>query len=440
MRLSSSDTVHFGDRLSCRDPMHRTANYLGALACLLLVPAALVLAQGSGGINAPSQRDKPYVILVSIDGFRWDYQSLYDTPALDRIAAAGVRAEALVPVFPTLTFPNHYSIATGLYPTNHGIVGNRFLDADRTRRFTLTDRAAVGDGSWYGGEPVWVIAERQGMVAAAFFFVGTEAEVRGIRPTHWRRYNEAIEGATRVDQILAWLRLPEAERPHVLTLYFEDVDTASHRHGVGSPLMIDAIERVDGYLIRLLDGIAALPHAGDVYTVIVSDHGQMNYRNAPPFVLADAVDLTGVRVEAHGSVAFLWFDTPDPVRAEAMCATINDRWQHGQAVVPGGAPQSWRLDNSPAWPDVIVQADAGYAVVTRPDDTTSSRGDHGWSPDERSMHGVFLAAGPRLPAGRRIGRIAAVDVYPLLLDILGLPAPDFVDGDAGMLVPLLESR
>ena len=420
--------------------MNRAGPRIGALVCLLLGTAAAVFAQGSGGINAPVQRDKPYLILVSIDGFRWDYQALYDTPALDRIATAGVRAEGLVPVFPTLTFPNHYSIVTGLYPRNHGLVGNRFLSADRTRRYALTDRAAVGDGSWYGGNPVWVVAETNGMVAAAFFFVGTEADVQGVRPTHWRRYNETIEGEARVDQALEWLRLPEAERPHFLTLYFEDVDTASHRHGVGSPLMLDAIERVDGYLTRLLDGISALPHAGSIYTVIVSDHGQTNYRNAPPFVLADAVDLEGIHIVSHGSVAFLWFDTPDPDRAEAICATINDLWQRGQAVVPGGAPQSWQLGASSAWPDVIVQADAGYAVVPRPGDTTVSRGDHGWSPDERSMHGLFLAAGPRLPAGRRIGRVSAVDVYPLLLEILELPAPDSIDGDADLLLPLLDAR
>lgn len=410
------------------------------LAAWLLATGPLAAAQGSGGTNAPGQRGKPYVILVSIDGYRHDYQARYDTPALDRIAAAGVRAQALLPVFPTLTFPNHYSIATGLYPAHHGIVGNRFLSPDRSRRFTLADRSAVGDGSWYGGDPVWVVAERQGMVAAAFYFVGTEAAIRGIRPTHWRVYNEAVSGSDRVDQILEWLRLPKAARPHFVTLYFEDLDTASHRYGVGSPLMIESLARVERYLGRLLDGIATLPIADEVYVVVVSDHGQMNYRDEPAFVLADHVDLWGVRVEAHGSAAFLWFDAADADRALAICAVVNERWARGQAVVPGGAPESWQLRITPALPDVIVQADPGFAVLRERSDSLPSRGDHGWSPDEPSMHGIFLAAGPRLPAGRRIGRVAAVDVYPLLLEILELPVPGPIDGDADVLVPLLESH
>lgn len=416
----------------------RAAAIVFALWLGAVLPPAF--AQDSGATNAPEQRGKPYVILVSIDGYRHDYQALYETPALDRIAAAGVRAQALVPVYPTLTFPNHYSIATGLYPVHHGIVGNRFLSPDRDRRFALSDRDAVGDGSWYGGDPVWVVAERHGMVAAAYFFVGTEAEIRGIRPSRWRPYNEAVAGTERVDQVLEWLRLPDESRPHFVTLYFEDLDTASHRYGVGAELMIESLARVDDYLARLLDGIAALPVADDVYVVVVSDHGQMNYRNHPPFVLEDHLDLAGIHVEAHGSVAFLWFDAPDADRALAICAVINERWLRGQAVVPGGAPESWRLRTMPALPDVIVQADPGFAVIRKRGDALSSRGDHGWSPDDPSMHGIFLAAGPRLPAGRRIGSVSAVDVYPLLLEILELPAPAPVDGDADVLVPLLEFR
>ena len=147
--------------------------------CLFLITCSTAFAAGSGGTNAPGQRDKPYLILVSIDGFRWDYQALYDTPTLDRIATSGVRADAMIPVFPTLTFPNHYSIATGLYPANHRLIGNKFPSKDRRRMYSLSDREAVQDGSWYGGNPVWVEAENAGLVTAAYYFVGTEAPVNG---------------------------------------------------------------------------------------------------------------------------------------------------------------------------------------------------------------------------------------------------------------------
>lgn len=398
-------------------------------------------AQGSGGTNAAEQVDKPYLILISIDGFRWDYRARYDTPALDRIAANGVTADALVPIFPTLTFPNHYSIATGLYPVNHGLVGNRFPSGDRQRFFSLSDRTSVEDGFWYGGEPVWVAAEKAGMVSAAYFFVGTEAAIDGVRPTYWNRYNSAIPGARRVDQALAWLSMPADRRPHFLTLYFEDVDETSHQYGVDSAMNTAAVKRVDEYLTRLFEGIDKLPIADQVYTLVVSDHGQSSYRrDVTPFVLEDVVDLDGIRAVDHGSVSFLYFDEPDSVRAEAICDAINDRWTHGQAVTADGATAAWNLHGGSRVADVIAQADPRASVVSSQQRMQMlPKGDHGWAPEFKDMHGVFLASGPRLPKGEKIQPISAVDVYPLMLEILGLPPSASIDGDPNRLVPLLSA-
>lgn len=416
----------------------RLAIRLAGLPLLLWFAAAA--AQGSGGINATAQMDKPYLVLISIDGFRWDYPARYDMPALSRIIAEGVKAEAMIPVFPTLTFPNHYSIATGLYPARHGLVGNRFPSVDRQRLYSLSDRTSVEDGSWYRGEPIWVAAERAGLVSAAFFFVGTEAPVDGIQPTHWRSYNDSISGARRVDQAIEWLSMPAEQRPHLVTLYFEDVDDASHDHGVDSLANRRAAERVDGYLSRLLDGINALPFADEITLLIVSDHGQAPYRrDAEHFVISDVVDLTGVQTVDHGPVSFLYFDEADSVRAEEMAARINDRWAHGQAITSGGAPPRWHLGNAARVADLIVQADPGSAVASSRDWMPKlSKGDHGWAPEFRDMHGIFIARGPRLPQGRTIGPLSAVDVYPLMLEILGLPPRGSIDGDASRLVPLLD--
>jgi len=180
-----------------------------AILCCLLAHGVQAVAaddfsDGSKGVNSKQQQHKPYLILVSIDGFRWDYMDLYPTPNLNRIAAAGVRAERLLPVFPTLTFPNHYSIATGLYPANHGLVGNEFPDHARNKWYALHDRESIEDRWFYQGEPIWVTAETQGMVAASFFFVGTEAPIQGVRPSHWRLYEHDIAGEERVDQVLSW--------------------------------------------------------------------------------------------------------------------------------------------------------------------------------------------------------------------------------------------
>jgi predicted AlkP superfamily pyrophosphatase or phosphodiesterase len=420
---------------------HRVRRLTMILLCLLAA-AGPASAAGSGGVNAAQHRGKPHLVLISIDGFGWNFQDRFDTPVLDAMAADGVRAAGLVPVFPTLTFPNHYSIATGLYPVRHGLVGNRFRSADGERWYSLGDRSAVEDGSWYRGEPIWVTAEKNGMVSAAFFFVGTEAAIGGYRPTYWNAYNESVPGEQRVDQVLEWLAMPADRRPHLVTLYFDDVDTATHRSGIASPPSIESIGRVEGYLERLRSGIAELPVADDVYLVVVSDHGLAAYRpGVTPFAIDEVVNLDGIKSVDHGAVSFLYFDTPDPARASAICELINEVWRHGQAVAPDGAPSSWHLGDGAGFADVIVQADPRYAVMSsRSHARQFSMGDHGWSPEFRDMHGMFLATGPGLPKGRRIGRIDAVDVYPLMLEILGLPAPGPIDGDGGDLIPLLSGN
>ncbi len=397
---------------------------------------------GTGGVNAADKRDKPYLILISIDGFRWDYQDLYETPALDRIAENGVRADALVPVFPTLTFPNHYSIATGLYPANHGLVGNKFPSKDRRRFYSLRDRETVEDGSWYRGEPIWVAAEKNGLVSAAFFFVGTEADVGGVNLSYWHSFDESISGKRRVDQVLDWLAMPDDKRPHVITLYFEHVDTATHRYGPGSKRSISSIKRVDAYLGRLLAGIDKLSIADDIYVVIVSDHGQTTVNsNAEPFLINTVVNIDGIMVVNHGSVAFLYLPEPNRQRSEAIRTAINNVWEHGRAMLRHETPDNWHVVNESRFADIIVQADPGYAVYSsRNRSWGASIGDHGWAPEHEEMHGILLASGPRLPKGRKIPAVTAVDVYPLMMEILEIPLTMPIDGDREKLTRLLSPR
>jgi hypothetical protein len=403
---------------------------------------AIAAGNGSGGVNAPEQRDKPYLILISIDGFRWDYQDLYETPALDRIAANGIRAGALVPVFPTLTFPNHYSIATGLYPSNHGLVGNRFPSKDRERSYSLSDRETVQDGSWYGGEPIWVVAEKSGMVSAAYFFVGTEADVGGVPMTYWNAFDESVSGKERVDQVLEWLAMPDDKRPHLITLYFEHVDTATHRAGPGSRRSVRSIEQVDEYMVRLLGGIDRLPIAGRVYVVVVSDHGQTAIKHeVAPFIINSVIDTDHITAIDHGSATFLYLPKPDRRRAERIRTAINDAWVHGRAMLRHETPPGWQVFEDSGFADIIVQANPGYLVYSSVRRSRrTSIGDHGWAPEHDEIHGIFLAAGPRLPGGKRVGKISAVDIYPLMLEILELPLTTPIDGDPDKLTRLLAPR
>ncbi len=405
----------------------------------LLSIAAAAWSQGSGGTNSPAQRGKPYVLLVSIDGFRWDFQSLFDTPGMDRISTAGAKAAAMVPVYPTMTFPNHYSIATGLYPANHGIVDNEFYSRDRQRFYSLRDRRAVQDGSWYGGTPLWVAAEQQGMVSAAYFFVGTEADVKGIRPTYWYPFNGNVPGEDRVTQVLAWLELPAEERPHLITLYFEDVDEALHAYGLPSAQVTAAVELVDGFISTLLDGIERLPIAEDVYVVLVSDHGQAKFRTrGAPFVVEDHVNFEGIRAIDHDSFVALYFDEPDSGLARIIADRINETWQRGQAVVPGDAPESWHIPRNSRFADVILQADERFVVHSKRRAPPRQVSGHGWAPQVRQMHGHFSAFGPRIPAGTSLPAFESIDVYPFVMEILGLEIAEPIDGDPDTLVPLLQ--
>src|SRR5579859_6197912 len=208
------------------------------------------------GPNATQQVSKPYVILVSLDGFRYDYAKRHHAEHLLALAANGASAsEGMIPSYPSITFPNHYSIVTGLYPEHHGIVSNDFYDPALKETYSNSYAGtALADGTWYGGTPLWVLAEQQGMRSASFFWVGSEADVQGVRPSYYLRFDGKFPNGKRVEQVLAWLHLPPEQRPHFITLYFSDTDNAGHRYGPDSQQVAEAVHELDGEIGKLMDG------------------------------------------------------------------------------------------------------------------------------------------------------------------------------------------
>jgi hypothetical protein len=405
------------------------------LAVLLL--AAAVGAQtptGSGGVNHPRWSEAPYVVLVSFDGLRHDYPDRGLTPNLLRLAERGVRADGLIPMFPSKTFANHYSIATGLAPGRHGIVGNDFYDPGFDATYRLRDRMAVEDGRWYGGEPIWVTAETQGMVTAAMFFVGTEAPVRGVQPTWWHKFDESVTEETRIRRVLDWLALPAERRPHLITLYFERLDSHGHRFGPESAELNASLAVADSLLGRLLEGIAALPHGDRVHVLVVTDHGMSPYVREP-VILEDWADLAGVRVIAAGPIAHL-YTQGDTARARALRAALAAA-PGISAYLPEETPPEWQTARNPRFGDVLVVAEEGVQIRQRHQMGERSPASHGW-PATRSMHGAFVAAGPRLRSGLRIPAFENVHIYPLLAEILGLEPARAVDGRLDVLRPILK--
>ena len=394
------------------------------------------VAQGSGGINAPAHRDKPYVVLVSFDGFKPEYLDRSPLPSFARVAREGVRSAGMIGVYPSKTFPNHYAIVTGMYAESHGIVGNRFFDPQRNATYALGDTSAVTDGSWYRGEPLWVAAEKQGMVAASFFWVGSEAAIGGVRPSIWKRYDTRVRSERRVDSVLAWLALPAERRPHFITLYFSVVDAAGHEHGPGAAPVDSAARQADGALGRLLDGLDRLPDVRDrAYLVLVSDHGMSETSPAWHAALDTLIDLNGVQIAEAGALANLHVEG-GMARARVLRDSINRRMKFGRAYVRGDLPAHLHYNRDPRIGDLVVVMDDRWQVgrANRP---ARAGGNHGWDPTFPSMHALFLARGPDIPAGRAIPSFASVDLYPWMAGALGLrPAPG-IDGERGRLSRLI---
>jgi predicted AlkP superfamily pyrophosphatase or phosphodiesterase len=418
----------------------RSARLLGTL---LSVPILVTHGCSRGapetavdaGSTTPAGLDAPYVVLLSLDGFRHDYLDRYPTPALQRMAREGVRAERMIPAFPTKTFPTHFTIATGLHAENHGLVGNRFWAPDKGATYEVGERAVVEDGSWYRGEPIWVTAERQGMRTASYFFVGSEADVGGVRPTYWKRYDGSVPNAARVDTVLSWLALPDAQRPHMITLYFSDLDDVGHEFGPESPEVGAAVAAVDEQIGRLLDGVAALPHGDSVYVIVVSDHGMLRAEAARAQPL-DLSGLAGVRMVESGPYASLFVDDGGPARLPGVRDSLQAMLPEADVWLRAEVPERFHYRADPRIGDILILARPGATVLPSGWMPARDGYTHGWDNETPEMGAIFLAVGPRIAPGQSVGAFESVHVYPLLAHLLGLdPAP--ADGRLDVLAPIL---
>lgn len=382
------------------------------------------------GPNALLQEQKHYVVLVSLDGFRWDYAKKFGAKNLLAIAAHGASApQGMFPAYPSITFPNHYTLVTGLYPEHHGIVAMTFYDEDRKRRYIYNDPKESADGSWYGGTPLWVLAEQQGMRAACFFWPGSEAAIQGVRPTYYLHFNDKYPDDKRIDQVLAWLRLPEDERPHFITLYYSNVDHAGHQYGPDAPETRAAVKHVDALIGQLRAGLAGTHLPVDL--VVVSDHGMENedrnwitldkYADLSNFVTAGS--LLYANSEADAQLAY------DKLKSADAAFMVYRR---------ANVPASLEYNSNPREGDPVIVPRGPYAIRAHgPADGVEDRppnlGSHGYDPHEMpSMKAIFYAEGPDVRPGIRLKSFENVNVYPFIAQILRLDHPP-VDGSLSVL-------
>ena len=359
----------------------------------------------------------PTVILVSLDGFRWDFREIGNTPTLDSLAAAGVTAERMIPVFPTMTFPSHHSMATGLYPERHGIVSNRMYDPARDAWFSIGNL----DAAWWGGEPIWLTAERQGIIAATFFWPGTDVAITGRHATHWYRFDASIPNKDRVDQVLRWLALPATEQPQLITLYFEDVDQAAHDDAVDSRRVQRAITAVDAALGRLTAGLTRMGAGDKVNIIIVSDHGMAKRSPERVIFIDDFVDVDAVTVVDWNPV---WMASAVDGNHDRLYQRLRNAHPNLTAYRREGIPDRLHFKNNARVPPVIAIADEGWSITTRSyfdRNRDSFRGNtHGYDNRAESMGTIFVASGPAFAGGKVVPPFESVHVYELVCAILGI--------------------
>ena len=376
---------------------------------------------GPGAAPAP-------VILISIDGFRADYLERGLTPTLAELAAGGVRAEALKPAFPTLTFPNHYTIVTGLYPDHNGIVNNRMVDPVSGKQFVYKDAKSIADPAWWSGEPIWVSVEKQGRHAATMFWPGSDVAIDGVRPGHWQHFNGKLPPDRRVDQLLRWTDIRGSEKPVFFTLYLEQVDHAGHDHGPDSAEVNAALGEIDNALARLVNGLKQRGLYDRTNLVIVSDHGMTTTSPDRLIYLDDLVDIHDANVITYGILAGM---NPGAGRADAVGRALLTTHEHMRCWRKSEVPARLHYGTNPRIPALLCLADDGWIITTHEDARTRKKfslGEHGYDNDDPAMRALFVAHGPAFKPGLHIAEFDNVDVYPLLAHLLRItPQPN--DGD-----------
>jgi predicted AlkP superfamily pyrophosphatase or phosphodiesterase len=369
------------------------------------------------------------IIVVSVDGFAARYLSASATPNLWKLAETGAYARSVRPTFPSLTFPNHYSIVTGLHADRHGIVDNTFEDKT-LGLFKLGDVAEQLDGRWWEqAEPIWITATKHGLTAAVNSWVGGEALINGVRPKYWTHYEKAIAAETRVQTLLDFLSLQESKRPDFFTLYFDEVDTQGHLFGPESPELATALRRTDAAIGSLLEGINKLGLTNKVDIVVVSDHGMAALGENNRVMLSDYADMSKLRVIPREATA---------VTLAKIEFLESDKAQAVQLSGRHGAMECWRREDLPPRfhygkndriAAMLCLADVGWLIETKGHDQSSyERGAHGYDPDAPEMGAIFIANGPSFKHGLVLDKIGIVDVYPVVMGALGL-APLENDGD-----------
>ena len=372
------------------------------------------------GCSNQEQSHPQKTLLISFDGFRHDYLSKVDTPHFDTLTANGVAADGLIPVFPSKTFPSHYSIATGLYPEHTGMVGNTMYDPDWEEWYRIRDRQAVTNGKWYGGEPIWNTLEKQGIRTGTMFWVGSEADIQGMRPTHWKIYDESMSDRARIDTVLKWMAASDTQAVDFGTLYFSHVDSKGHRYGIDSDSLKNAIRKSDQILGYLKQQMKKHNLWQNINLVIVSDHGMVDQSADKTIRLDNIINMENAERIIWGPLTMIW---PKQGTEEQLYQSLKANAGDYRVFKKENLPERYQLKNHRRVSDILVVADLGYTILDEEYEQqfveSLPRATHGYDSNQKAMQGLFRAHGPAFKVGANVEAFRSIHIYELVNHLMG---------------------
>jgi len=377
--------------------------------------AAIVLVQDFFKFKNKSEpvAPRPYLVVLSIDGFRHDYQQLAATPTLDSIELHGVKAAGLKPVFPTVTFPNHYSIATGTYPENHGLVHNYFYTPKLKKVYSYKNEKTVTDGRFYMAEPIWVTAESQRVKAGCYYWVGSEAKIKGYHPSYYLQYNSNVPNTQRADSVIAWLNMPYGKRPNLIMWYINDTDRIANDFAISSEQMKNGIVKVDQLIAHFMAKANMLEIKDSLNFVIVSDHGMRDVRNNKVLDMSSIVPKYWTKAVYGGNPYYMI--EPAKKCADSIYNTLK-KIDGLNIYYKNEIPNEFHIANTNRITEIVVLADSNITLLNGNENVPLSA--HGYNNSDTDMYGVFYGIGPAFKHGYNAGYINSVDLYNLFSNIL----------------------
>jgi len=392
--------------------------------------------------NSVDAQTKPYVIMISTDGFRYDYAKKYNAENLLKLSNGGVQAKAMIPSYPSITFPNHWSLATGLYPSHHGLIDNFFYDYKRKEFYAMSDKKNAEDGSWYGGTPLWGLAEKQGMISASMMWVGSASDAGGKRPTYYYPYHEKFTPSEKVDKVINWLKLPMDKRPHFISLYFPEVDGSGHHFGPEAKETEEAVHLIDkaiGDLVQKVNNLGLK----NVNFVFVSDHGMIKVDGGTPLEIPSIL-FNKDRFDFYNSQTLLRVvvKNPDEVQSvykELKAGKTDDYEVYLDKRLPKYLHFGTKDDQYGRIGQILLIPKAPKIFLEKGKKT--SVGKHGYNPRlVPEMKATFFAWGPQFRNNVVVDEFSNVNVYPLVAEILGLKIDQPIDGKIKVLKGTLKEK